>query len=109
MVFDLGELWNRLSKAQSENIKIKGEDLGQVFLLTLAFVAVLFLIIQFVALAIGFVLARQITGAVHDLFTGTQHVRGGNFGHQIPVRARDQLAHRLGIGPHRLDPHLRTT
>jgi phosphoserine phosphatase RsbU/P len=28
---------------------------------------------------------------VHDLFTGTQHVRAGNFGHQIPVRARDQL------------------
>ena len=35
--------------------------------------------------------ARQITGAVHDLFTGTQHVRAGDFGHQIPVRARDQL------------------
>ena len=43
------------------------------------------------SLVIGFVLARQITGAVHDLFTGTLHVRAGNFGHQIPVRARDQL------------------
>ena len=64
---------------------------GRVLLLVLAVVGVLFLIIQGVALAIGFVLARQITGAVHDLFTGTQHVRGGDFGHQIPVRARDQL------------------
>ena len=57
----------------------------------LAVVGVLFLIIQFVALVIGFVLARQITGAVHDLFTGTQHLRNRNFAHQIPVRARDQL------------------
>jgi sigma-B regulation protein RsbU (phosphoserine phosphatase) len=66
-------------------------NLGQLLLLVLGVVGVLFLIIQFVALVIGFVLARQITGAVHDLFTGTQHVRAGNFGHQIPVRARDQL------------------
>jgi sigma-B regulation protein RsbU (phosphoserine phosphatase) len=66
-------------------------NFGQVLLFVLALVGGLFLIIQFVALVIGFVLARQITGAVHDLFTGTQHVRGGNFGHQIPVRARDQL------------------
>ena len=66
-------------------------NFGQVLLLVLAVVGGLFLIIQFVALVIGFVLARQITGAVHDLFTGTQHVRAGDFAHQIPVRARDQL------------------
>ncbi len=66
-------------------------NFGQLLLLVLALVGGLFLIIQFVALAIGVVLARQITGAVHDLFTGTQHVRAGDFGHQIPVRARDQL------------------
>jgi sigma-B regulation protein RsbU (phosphoserine phosphatase) len=66
-------------------------NFGQALLLVLAIVGVLFLTIQFVALVIGFVLARQITGAVHDLFTGTQHVRAGDFAHQIPVRARDQL------------------
>jgi sigma-B regulation protein RsbU (phosphoserine phosphatase) len=66
-------------------------NFGQLLLLVLALVGGLFLIIQAVALVIGFVLARQITGAVHDLFTGTQHVRAGDFGHQIPVRARDQL------------------
>ena len=66
-------------------------NFGQVLLFVLAVVGVLFMIIQLVALVIGFVLARQITGAVHDLFTGTQHVRGGDFAHQIPVRARDQL------------------
>ncbi|HEX6162725.1 MAG TPA: PP2C family protein-serine/threonine phosphatase [Vicinamibacterales bacterium] len=66
-------------------------NFGQALLLVLAIVGVLFLTIQFVALVIGFILARQITGAVHDLFTGTQHVRAGDFAHQIPVRARDQL------------------
>jgi sigma-B regulation protein RsbU (phosphoserine phosphatase) len=66
-------------------------NFGQLLLFVLALVGGLFLIIQFVALVIGFVLARQVTGAVHDLFTGTQHVRAGDFGHQIPVRARDQL------------------
>jgi len=66
-------------------------NFGQLLLFVLALVGGLFLIIQFVALAIGFVLARQITGAVHDLFVGTQHVRTGDFAHQIPVRARDQL------------------
>jgi len=66
-------------------------NFGQVLLFVLAVIGVLFMIIQFVALVIGFVLARQITGAVHDLFTGTQHVRAGDFAHQIPVRARDQL------------------
>jgi len=66
-------------------------NFGQLLLVVLALVGGLFLIIQFVALVIGFVLARQITGAVHELFTGTLHVRAGDFGHQIPVRARDQL------------------
>ena len=84
------EIYNRISVVSPTALG-PGMTFGQLLLLVLAVVGVLFLIIQFVALVIGFVLARQITGAVHDLFTGTQHVRAGNFGHQIPVRARDQL------------------
>ncbi|CAN5884678.1 hypothetical protein BH18ACI5_BH18ACI5_18580 [soil metagenome] len=96
MVFDLGELWSRLSKAQSENIKIKGEDLGQVFLLTLAFVAVLFLIIQGVALLMGLTLARSITSSIHELFTGTERVREGDFTHRINIFTNDQLGELAG-------------
>jgi sigma-B regulation protein RsbU (phosphoserine phosphatase) len=66
-------------------------DIFRLLIAVLAFIGVLFLIIQFVALVIGTILARQITGAVHDLFTGTEHLRNRNFRHQIPVRARDQL------------------
>lgn len=84
------EIYDRISVVSPVGLGTQ-MNFGQLLLFVLAVVGGLFLIIQFVALVIGFVLARQITGAVHDLFTGTQHVRGGNFGHQIPVRARDQL------------------
>ncbi len=68
-----------------------GGAMSNVLLLMLLAVGCLFLLIQGVALVIGLALARQITGAVHDLFTGTQHLRNRDFTHTIPVRARDQL------------------
>lgn len=86
---NIWEIYNRISAVSQA--AVGGMSFGQLLLIVLAVIGTLFLIIQFVALVIGFVLARQITGAVHDLFTGTQHVRAGDFGHQIPVRARDQL------------------
>jgi sigma-B regulation protein RsbU (phosphoserine phosphatase) len=79
------EIYQRISTLST------GLPLGQLLLVVLAFIGVLFLTIQFVALVIGFVLARQITGAVHDLFTGTEHLRNRDFTYHIPVRARDQL------------------
>lgn len=82
---NIREIYNRLSEISSTRIY------SQALLLLLAFIGVLFVIIQFVALVIGFVLARQITGAVHDLFTGTEHLKNRDFTYQIPVRARDQL------------------
>ncbi len=85
------QIYERLSAMSSSGLGNLNMSFGQLLLGVLALVGTLFLIIQFVALVIGFALARQITGAVHDLFTGTQHVRAGDFGHQIPVRARDQL------------------
>lgn len=72
-----------------------GSGLGSAFsgvlLGALVVVGVLFLLIQVIALVLGLALARQITGAVHDLFTGTEHLRNRDFTHVIPVRARDQL------------------
>jgi sigma-B regulation protein RsbU (phosphoserine phosphatase) len=83
---NLGEIYQRISAFSAGQF-----ELGQFLLLVLAFIGVLFLTIQFVALVIGIVLARQITGAVHDLFTGTEHLRNRDFTYHIPVRARDQL------------------
>ena len=89
ILINVWEIYNRISVVSQAGVG--SMNFGQLLLLVLAVIGTLFLIIQFVALVIGFVLARQITGAVHDLFTGTQHVRSGDFAHQIPVRARDQL------------------
>ena len=64
---------------------------GQVLLLLLTIVGGLFLVIQIVAYVMGFALARSITGSIHELFTGTERVRRGDFAHRITIRSRDQL------------------
>ena len=66
-------------------------SLGYAFLVALALVGVLFLVIEFAALVMGFALARSITGAVHELFVGTEHVRSGDFTHRVTVKTKDQL------------------
>ena len=45
-----------------------------------------------VSLWAGIKLTRTITGAVHELYEGTQHVREGDFSYRIPVKGNDQLA-----------------
>ena len=91
MSYDVGELWNRLARAQSQRVQFAGRQLGQVFLMVLATVAVLFLIIQGVALLMGLALARSITSSIHELFMGTERVRQGDFTHRINVYTKDQL------------------
>jgi sigma-B regulation protein RsbU (phosphoserine phosphatase) len=65
------------------------ENLAAVFFL---FFAILFLLMELVALIIGVSLTRTITGAVQGLYEGTQKIRVGNFAHRIGVRGDDQLA-----------------
>jgi len=55
-------------------------------------VAVLFLLVELASLVAGVRLTRTITGAVHELYEGTQHVKEGDFSYRIPVRGDDQLA-----------------
>jgi phosphoserine phosphatase RsbU/P len=55
-------------------------------------VAVLFLIVEMASLYFGVQLSRTITGAVHELYAGTQHVKEGDFSYRIAVRGNDQLA-----------------
>jgi sigma-B regulation protein RsbU (phosphoserine phosphatase) len=45
-----------------------------------------------VSLWAGVKLTRAITGSVHELYEGTQHVREGDFSYRIPVKGADQLA-----------------
>jgi len=57
----------------------------------LMLIAVLFFIIEAVALLMGLVLARSITGSVHELFVGTERVQRGDFAHKITIQTRDQM------------------
>ncbi len=54
--------------------------------------AVLFFIVESASLVAGVQLSRSITGAVHELYEGTQHVKEGDFGYRVPVKGSDQLA-----------------
>jgi len=81
------ELYDRISSAQGG----VGGDLGQRLLLVVYVIGGLFLIIEGVALIAGLALAKSITGSVHELFTGTELVRQGDFTHKIAVKTDDQL------------------
>jgi phosphoserine phosphatase RsbU/P len=84
----LRDIYQRISSAQS---RIYTWTIGELTLLVLGFIAVLFLIIEFAAFVMGLTLARSITRSIHALFHGTERVRFGDFAHRIEVRDRDQL------------------
>ncbi|HTR24833.1 MAG TPA: SpoIIE family protein phosphatase [Terriglobales bacterium] len=55
-------------------------------------IAIVFAIIEILALWIGTKLTRSITSVVADLYGGTTHVNRGDFSHRIAVTSSDQLA-----------------
>jgi sigma-B regulation protein RsbU (phosphoserine phosphatase) len=83
------EIYQRISATPLT--QIGNYSVGQLLLILLAVVGGLFLGIQSVAFVMGLKLARSITGAVHELATGTEHVRRGDFTHRISVHSHDQL------------------
>jgi sigma-B regulation protein RsbU (phosphoserine phosphatase) len=69
--------------------KADWSELAMTFLMTLTGV---FLLVEMVSLWAGVKLTRAITGAVHELYEGTQHVQEGDFTYRIPVKGTDQIA-----------------
>jgi len=55
-------------------------------------IAIVFAIIEVLALWIGTRLTRSITSSVADLYDATTHVNRGDFSHRIAVKSNDQLA-----------------
>jgi sigma-B regulation protein RsbU (phosphoserine phosphatase) len=94
--FRLSDLFTRLAKAQSIEFGGIGGNLGSAFRILFVVVAVLFLIIELVALVMGLALARSITSSIHELFMGTERVRMGDFTHRINVTTEDQLGELAG-------------
>ena len=58
----------------------------------LLFIAIVFAIIELLALWIGTKLTRSITSAVAQLYEATKHVNRADFSHRITVKSSDQLA-----------------
>ena len=88
-----GEVGFRVHPAVFYRQLAQGGDvsLASYFLLGLTVIGVMFLTIEAVALVMGFALAKSITGAVHQLFAGTERVREGDLTHRIRVDTEDQL------------------
>jgi sigma-B regulation protein RsbU (phosphoserine phosphatase) len=84
----LAEMYARIASNPSD---VANTDFGLYYLAFLAIVGTCFLLIQIVAFITGLTLARSITGSIHELFTGTERVRLGDFSHKIPIKTRDQL------------------
>jgi sigma-B regulation protein RsbU (phosphoserine phosphatase) len=66
-------------------------NMGDVLVKALAAVAGVFLVMYVVAFGLGLMLARSITGNIHELYRGTERLRQGDFGNRIRVQSRDQL------------------
>ena len=64
---------------------------GSLLLMAFVLLAALLLIVEGVALFFGAGLGRQITSAIHQLFTGTERVQQGDFTHRITIDSQDQL------------------
>src|SRR4051812_22324545 len=88
----IGELYDRISAAEGT----AGRTFAQGLLLVLVVIGALFLIIEVMALIAGFALAKSLTGSVHELFTGTERVRQGDFTHKITIKSEDQLGELAG-------------
>ena len=87
----ISDIYGRISGTPVPRLGAANFTFGRALLILLSVVLVLFLVIQFVAFAMGFALARSITGSVHELFAGTERVQQGDFSHKIPIRSHDQL------------------
>src|SRR5271157_5674489 len=55
-------------------------------------VFILLLLVELASLVAGVQLTRTITGAVHELYAGTQHVKDGDFSYRVQVQGHDQIA-----------------
>ncbi len=61
-------------------------------LIVVSVLAVVFLVMEVIALLIGITMSRKITSAVHELYEGTERVMEGDFSHRIHLQGKDQLA-----------------
>jgi sigma-B regulation protein RsbU (phosphoserine phosphatase) len=67
-------------------------EYSQIYVFAFQAVAIIFLVIEGVALIIGIRLTRSITGTVDRLYDATERVKAGDFSYRISIPSRDQLS-----------------
>jgi serine phosphatase RsbU (regulator of sigma subunit) len=88
MSVDIPTLYNWLGQSRSGDATL---NVNRTLLYVMFGIGVLLMVIEVVALGNGLALARTITTAVDELFTGTERVKSGNFERRIRVQSDDQL------------------
>ena len=66
-------------------------ELRETYFIAFILVLIAFFVIFAAALITGFVLIRQITKAVDELYRATQFVQAGDLSHRVRIERRDQL------------------
>lgn len=67
-------------------------EFSAVYVIAFKGVAIVFLVIEGIALIIGIRLTRSITETVDRVYDATERVRAGDFSYRIKLRSRDQLS-----------------
>ncbi|HEX8131472.1 MAG TPA: SpoIIE family protein phosphatase [Pyrinomonadaceae bacterium] len=81
----------KFSALAMTNQLFEENDLGKLFQGKLVLVAVVFLLLELLALLSAAWLTRAVTGTVHKLYRATEYIKRGDFSHRVRVRSRDQL------------------
>jgi serine phosphatase RsbU (regulator of sigma subunit) len=90
--FDLGVLLVEPSITKLLGNALSSEHgFGKRILVTLQIFLGIFIVVEIVSVMIGIRLTKSITSAVHNLDSGTEFVKRGDFGHKINVQSADQL------------------
>ncbi|HLL14500.1 MAG TPA: SpoIIE family protein phosphatase [Pyrinomonadaceae bacterium] len=81
----------KFSALAMTNQLFEENDLGKFFQGTFVLVAVVFLLLELLALLSAAWLTRAVTGTVHKLHRATGFIKRGDFSHRVRVRSGDQL------------------
>ena len=68
-----------------------GSEPGEIWRQALKYVAIVFLILELLALIAAVWMTRAVTGTVHKLYRAVEYIKRGDFSHRVRVRSHDQL------------------
>ena len=91
VVSQRGAFLCKFSAGAMANQLFQENDLGRFFQGAFILVAVVFLLLELLALLSAAWLTHAVTGTVHKLYRATGYIKRGDFSHRVRVRSRDQL------------------